>query len=62
MKSHDEMLKEWKQDSAFRQEYEALEAEFLLSDELLSARKEAGLTQADVTDQMDIGQKQSGVS
>lgn len=37
MKSHDEMVKEWKQDPLFQQEYDALEAEFLLLDELLSA-------------------------
>lgn len=52
MKSHEEMLAEWKQDPAFRQEYDELEAEFLLFDELLRARKEAGLTQADVASRM----------
>ena len=60
MKSHDEMVKEWKQDSAFQQEYDALEAEFLLFDELLNARKEAGLTQADVADRM--GTKTSAIA
>jgi len=60
MKSHNEMLQEWKQDPVFQQEYDKLEAEFLLFDELLNARKEAGLTQADVADRM--GTKTSAVA
>lgn len=60
MKSHNEMLKEWKKDSAFQQEYDALEAEFLLFDELLNARKEAGLTQAEVAERM--GTKTSAIA
>ena len=60
MKSHNEMLKEWKQDPAFQQEYDALEAEFLLFDEMLNARKKAGLTQADVAERM--GTKTSAIA
>lgn len=60
MKTHNEMLTEWKKDPTFKQEYDALEAEFLLFDELLRARKEAGLTQADVADLM--GTKTSAVA
>ena len=60
MKSHNEMLKEWKRDSAFQQEYDELEAEFLLFDELLRARKEAGLTQADIASRM--GTKTSAIA
>ena len=60
MKSHDEMLKEWKQDPAFQREYDKLEAEFLLFDELLRARKEAGLTQSDVANRM--GTKTSAIA
>ena len=60
MKSHNEMLNEWKQDPAFKQEYDALEAAFLLFDELLKARKEAGLTQTDVAERM--GTKTSAVA
>ena len=60
MKTHNEMLTEWKKEPAFRQEYDALEAEFMLFDELLKARKEAGLTQADVADLM--GTKTSAVA
>lgn len=60
MKSHNDMLKEWKKEPAFQQEYDALEAEFLLFDELLNARKEAGLTQADVADRM--GTKTSAIA
>lgn len=60
MKSHAEMVKEWKRDRAFQEEYDALEAEFLLFDELLNARKEAGLTQADVAERM--GTKTSAIA
>lgn len=52
MKTHDEMIQEWMQDTAFVQEYDALEQEFTLFDELLHARKEAGLTQAEVAERM----------
>ncbi len=60
MKSHADMVNEWKQDPAFQKEYDAIEAEFLLFDELLHARKEAGLTQADVAERM--GTKTSAVA
>jgi transcriptional regulator with XRE-family HTH domain len=52
MKTHEEMVKGWMQDPAFAQEYEALKQEFGLFDELLRARKEAGLTQAEVAERM----------
>ena len=52
MKTHGEMVREWMQDDTFVQEYEALEEEFLLFDELLRARKESGLTQAEVAQRM----------
>lgn len=60
MKSHNEMLREWKQYPAFQQEYDELEAEFLLFDELLRARKAAGLTQSDVANRM--GTKTSAIA
>ncbi|MCP4660293.1 MAG: helix-turn-helix transcriptional regulator [bacterium] len=52
MKTHDEMIAEWKQDPEFRKEYDALEEEFTLFDELLKARKRAGLTQEEVASRM----------
>ncbi len=52
MKSHDEMINEWKQDPVFKKEYDGLEEEFLLFDELLKARQKAGLTQAEVAKKM----------
>ncbi len=52
MKTHDEMIAEWKEDPEFRRQYDALEDEYLLFDELLSARKQAGLTQAAVAERM----------
>ena len=48
MKTHDEMLHEWRQDPEFVREYNSLAQEFALFDELLRARQEAGLTQAEV--------------
>ncbi len=52
MKTHGEMVRQWMQDPAFTHEYNALEEEFVLYDEFLRARKEAGLTQAEVAERM----------
>jgi transcriptional regulator with XRE-family HTH domain len=52
MKTHEKMVDEWKQDPIFRKEYEGLEEEFLLFDELLKARQQAGLTQAEIAERM----------
>lgn len=52
MKTHEEMMAEWKKDPAFCREYDALEEEFVLFDELLRARKKAGLTQEEVARRM----------
>ena len=60
MKSHNEMVKKWKQDPTFQKDYDALRAEFLLFDQLLNARNEAGLTQADVAEKM--GTKTSAIA
>ena len=43
-------------DSAFQKAYDALEDEFAALAELLKARKEAGLTQADVAARMGVSQ------
>ncbi len=43
-------------DPAFRKAYDALEDEFAALAELLKARKEAGLTQADVAQRMGVSQ------
>ncbi len=43
-------------DPAFQQAYDALEDEFAALAELLKARKEAGLTQADVAQRMGVSQ------
>lgn len=45
-----------KTDPAFRAAYDALEDEFAALDALLKARKEAGLTQADVAARMGVSQ------
>jgi transcriptional regulator with XRE-family HTH domain len=60
MKTHEELMQKWQQDPEFRREYEALAAEFALFDELLKARKKAGLTQAEVAERM--GTKTSAVA
>ena len=52
LKTHDEMLREWRQDPEFIREYDGLAQEFALIDELLRARQEAGLTQAEVAKRM----------
>lgn len=53
MKTHKEMVQEWMRDSDFIMEYQALEQQFTLFDELLRARQEAGLTQAEVAKKMN---------
>lgn len=44
------------EDPAFRAAYDMLEDEFAALDALLKARKEAGLTQADVASRMGVSQ------
>jgi DNA-binding XRE family transcriptional regulator len=48
--------KKRKADPAFQMAYDALEDEFAALDALLRARKEAGLTQADVAARMGVSQ------
>jgi hypothetical protein len=51
--AHDEMVAEWMKDADFQAEYARLESEeFALLDELLIARTNAGLTQAQVAERM----------
>jgi len=52
MKTHNQMIKEWMKDPKFKAEYDVLEEEFVLLDELLKARKRAGLTQEQVAKYM----------
>ncbi|MBS1254608.1 MAG: Antitoxin HigA1 [Deltaproteobacteria bacterium] len=52
MKSHNEMVSKWMQDHNFKAEYDALESEFALFDELLKARKQSGLTQVEIAERM----------
>ena len=51
-KTHRQMVDEWKQDPEFMGAYGELETEFTLLRELLLARQQAGLTQADVAEKM----------
>ncbi|WGL96524.1 helix-turn-helix domain-containing protein [Arsenophonus nasoniae] len=50
--THDEMVAKWMKDPAFKAEYDAIEEEFALLDEILLARKKAGLTQAQLAERM----------
>lgn len=50
--THDEMVKKMLSTPAVKTEYDSLEDEFSLLDELLQARKNAGLTQAQVAERM----------
>ena len=51
--THDKMVAKWMQDPAIRAEVERLEREEMpMFDAILAARKEAGLTQAQVAERM----------
>jgi len=52
IKTHAQMLVEWHKDAEFQKAYNALETEYVLLRELLQARQDAGLTQADVAERM----------
>ena len=52
VKTHDEMIASWMAEPAFKAAYDDLEAEYQLLREMLRARKEAGLTQAEVARRM----------
>lgn len=52
MNTHNDMIADWKKDPTFRKEYDALEEGFVFFDALVSARHQAGLTQADVAERM----------
>src|ERR1035437_6345434 len=52
MQTHDEMIADWMKDPAFKAEYDALEDEFTLFDEVLKARKRVGLTQEQIAVRM----------
>ena len=51
-KTHHQMVKAWKQEPDFKAAYDDLEMEFTLLRELLLARQQAGLTQAEVAEKM----------
>lgn len=51
-----ELANELMQDAAFRREYEALQTERDITMSLIRARKEAGLTQAELSEKTGISQ------
>lgn len=51
-KTHEQMLNEWHGDPEFQAAYDALETEYVLLRELLQARQDVGLTQAEVAERM----------
>ena len=52
IRTHRQMVEEWKQDPEFKTAYRELETEYVLLRELLQARKRSGLTQAEVAKKM----------
>ena len=52
MKTHDKMVADWMKNPQFKAQYDALEEEFNLLDEVIKARKRAGLTQAEIAARM----------
>jgi transcriptional regulator with XRE-family HTH domain len=60
MKTFKQMGKEWMKDPEFRKEYDALEDEFQYYDELIKARKRAGMTQEQIAEKM--GTKREAVT
>jgi len=52
MMTHDNLVKKMLKQPAVKSEYEAQTEEFALLDELLKARRQAGLTQAQVAERM----------
>ncbi len=52
VKTHKQMVEEWKKDPEFNAAYDELDTEFNLLRELLLARQKNGLTQADVAAKM----------
>jgi DNA-binding XRE family transcriptional regulator len=52
VKSHAALITSWMKEPGFKAEYNALEEEYQLLREMLTARKRAGLTQADVAEKM----------
>lgn len=58
MLTHEEMVRKMLEHPGVKAEYDVLEPEFELLDELLKARDEAGLTQGDVAKRMGTSRPQ----
>lgn len=58
--THEEFIKKMLSDPAVQAEYDRLEEEFALLDEILAARKAAGLTQEQLAERM--GTRQSSIA
>ncbi len=58
--THKEMVEEWKADPEFKVEYDALEEEYQLLHDMVSARKRSGLKQSEVAERM--GTKASAIA
>ena len=52
----EELHREWRADSEYREEYERLGPEFALARTLIEARRDAGLTQVQLADRMETMQ------
>jgi transcriptional regulator with XRE-family HTH domain len=53
----EDAFRKWRNDPAYRREYDALEDEFALAAALIDARSQSGLTQAEIAERMDTSQQ-----
>ena len=53
-KTHDQLIKKWRENPEFVKAYEDLEEEFALLDEAIKSRKEQNLTQTGVASRMGV--------
>jgi len=60
MNAHNDMIKKWMDDPKFKAAYDGLADEFSMFDQMLLARKKAGLTQEEVAERM--GTKKSAIA
>ena len=54
--SHEELHKEWMKDPEFRREYEKLEPEFQIAQQIISARLKRKMTQEELAKKAKTGQ------
>ena len=53
MTQHKRMIEQWEKDSEYKKSYDALDAEFMIFDEIFNARKKGKITQEDVSERKE---------